>query len=74
MFWGALNGNGRILPEKFFEAADVEFEGSRIWLFLAAIEFFNKTGGNLEKFFGTFRTVYSFFMLNGSREFKCLTS
>jgi hypothetical protein len=28
----------------FFEAADVELEESRIWLFLAGIEFFTRTG------------------------------
>ena len=33
----------------------------------------NPRRGDLENFFGTFRSVYSFLILNGYREFKCLS-
>jgi len=44
MFWELQDCNWTILPRSFFEAADVELKESRIWLLLAAIEFFTRTG------------------------------
>jgi hypothetical protein len=35
--------NGLILVSSFSEVVDVEFKQSRMWFFLAAVEFFSRT-------------------------------